>query len=395
MRLISSSSLFLALLIPLLQSVARPASAAEPDKAWRVAYDRCQKLSSDGDYTAALAACEQAYTLNPDPGILAYIAQIQTALLHPVQALDALQRYLRSDSLDPADRKTAEAQVRYLETQIGTLALVIRVEAGRVGVDGHWLDAASVAQGVRLAAGAHQVTLEAEGETFSRFVWVRGGEKTLLDLPGSGSIAMSCATPEMRFFIDDQELSPTEASHGVSRAVGSHRVGFKAGSSVWPTETVRVKPDELISVICSPRLDVHAGADRPSMNQRGYWVTGAGLSLGIAALATAIYNGNEYDRWQAANDDLAKKMDQMTFADSQRQARDNDELIADIKTRRKVSIGLGIASGLVTAAGVALVFSDSAAKERHDASSWLRKMAAGLGVNGAKNSAEVAWRGAW
>src|SRR6478609_3314022 len=138
MRPTSSTSLFIALLIPLLQSVARPALATEPDKPWRSAYDRCQKLSNDGDYGAALEACEQAYTLNPDPGILAYIAQIQTALLHPVQARDALDRYLPSGRLDDADRQTAEAQVRYLETQIGTLALVIRVEAGRVGVDGHW-----------------------------------------------------------------------------------------------------------------------------------------------------------------------------------------------------------------------------------------------------------------
>src|SRR6478609_11381119 len=157
MRLISSSSLFLALLIPLLQSVARPASAAEPDKAWRVAYDRCQKLSSDGDYTAALAACEQAYTLNPDPGILAYIAQIQTALLHPVQARDALDRYLPSGRLDDADRQTAEAQVRYLDTQITTLRIVTELEGAVVSVDDQVIDAGSRERGVRLSAGAHRV----------------------------------------------------------------------------------------------------------------------------------------------------------------------------------------------------------------------------------------------
>src|SRR4051812_29556686 len=107
MRSILTTPVLLALLVPLLQSTVRPAFAAEPDKPWRAAYNRCQKLSNEGDYTGALEACEQAYALNADPGILAYIAQIQTALLRPVQARDALERYLRPGSIEHEDRKTA------------------------------------------------------------------------------------------------------------------------------------------------------------------------------------------------------------------------------------------------------------------------------------------------
>ena len=395
MRSLPRTSVFLALLIPLLQSIPRPALAAEPEKPWRVAYDRCQKLSNDGDYTTALEACEQAYSLNPDPGILAYIAQIQTALLHPVQAREALDRYLRSGPVDDADRKTAEAQIRYLETRISTLLVTTSMQGAEIRVDDQVIDRGSLAQGVQLMAGAHQITLQAQGETFNRFVVLRGGERTQLELPGPGSITLSCAVPETRFFIDDRELDAGQASRGVPRAAGNHRVTFKAGSNAWLTETVLVSPDQVVSVVCTPSALAQGTATRPGMNPRGYWVTGAGLSLGIAALVTAIYNGNEYDRWQTANESLRSNQSKLEFDQFKNQAADNDQLMENIQTRRKVAIGLGIAGGLVTAGGVALLFHDSTASTRQGSNSWLRSMASGLRFNGATSSGEIAWGGTW
>src|SRR6186713_1897295 len=152
MRLHSSRSLWLTLIIPLLFG-ARAANAAEPEKPWKTLFERCQKLSNDGDYSGALEACEQAYTLNPDPGILAYIAQIQTALLHPVQARDALNRYLQAPQLDAADRKTAEAQVRYLDRLIGTLSVTTQIEGAELRVDDQAVDTTTLKKGVPLSAG--------------------------------------------------------------------------------------------------------------------------------------------------------------------------------------------------------------------------------------------------
>ncbi|HEY3254825.1 MAG TPA: hypothetical protein VGJ91_12785, partial [Polyangiaceae bacterium] len=273
--------------------------------------DRCQELSNEGDYPGALQACEQAYGLNPDPGLLAYIAQIQTALLHPVQARDALVRYLHAGQLNDDHRKTAEAQVRYLETLIGTLALSTRLEGAELRVDEQVMDASALQRGVPLSTGAHRVTVQTKQATFEQFVFLRAGERTQLELPGSGSIALSCATPEVRFFIDDQELDPAQAARGSDRPAGSHRVTFKLGAIGWPTQQVTVNPNERVSVVCAPPpvgAAVPASAARPARNPRGYWVMGAGLALAGAALATAIYNGSEYDRWQTANDNLRRDL---------------------------------------------------------------------------------------
>jgi len=395
MRSILPPPVLLALLVPLSQSMVRPAFAAEPEKPWRAAYNHCQKLSNEGDYTGALEACEQAYALNADPGILAYIAQIQIALLRPVQARDALVRYLRSGSIEHEDRKTAEAQVRYLESQIGTLSVNILVEGAELRVDDQVVDAGTLARGVQLPAGAHRVTLRSKGVTFSRFIVLRGGETTQLDLPGSGTLSLSCAVAGARFFIDDREVDAAQAARGVSSAAGSHRIKFQTEPTNFSEQVVAVNPDERTHVVCSGPPAEGASSEGSGMNRRGYWVTAAGISLGIAALGTAIYNGNEYDRWQEANTQLGQNMPRLKFADAQQQAQDNDELMASIKTRRKVSIGLGIASGLVTAGGVALLFADSAAAERVGSGSWLRKLAGGVSVNGAKGSGEISWRGAW
>src|SRR3954469_21941370 len=98
-------SVVLAVLIPLVSSTTRWANADEPIKPSKALVDRCEKLSNEGNYASALDACERASELDPDPGLLAYIAQIQTALLHPVEAHDALERYLRSGELSPANRQ--------------------------------------------------------------------------------------------------------------------------------------------------------------------------------------------------------------------------------------------------------------------------------------------------
>lgn len=395
MRQIPRLSVVLALLVPLVSSVPRPASADEPVKPEKALSDRCEQLSNQGNYAAALEACERAFELNQDPGLLAYIAQIQTALVHPVQAHDALERYLRSRELSQANRQMAEGQLRHLETLIATLSISSRIEGAEVRIDDQLLTASALAGGVQLMAGAHRVTLQANGQTFTHFLVLRGGERTQIELPVSGFIALSCAIPETRFFIDDQELDAAQAARGVPQAAGSHRVSFKAGTTAWPEQQVTVGSDARVSVVCSQPPAAPASADRPRMNPRGYWVTGVGLSLGIAAIATGIYNSSQYQQWQTANDSLQNNQTKLAFADFDSQQQANDQLMESIKTRRKVAIGLGIAGGLVTAGGVALLFHDSAASARQGRSSWLRKMATGLSVNGSVGAGEIAWRGAW
>jgi hypothetical protein len=310
-----------------------------------------------------------------------------------------LNRYLQAAQLDTTDRKTAEAQVRYLNSLIGTLTVTTQVAGAEMRVDNQVTDATTLAKGMPLPAGAHQVTLKARDKTFDRFVVLRGGERTQIELPGSGSIAMSCSVPKTQFFIDAQEVDATRAARGIPQPAGSHSVNFKAGATAWPEQDVMVTPGERLAVVCAapPPSKTNTTTDvaRPSINPRGYWVTGAGLTLGVAAIITAIYNSSEYKRWEDANESLARNISKLPFAQSESQAQENDDLMQSIKTRRNVSIGLGVAGALVTAGGVALLFADSKATERSAAGSLARKVAMGLTFNGAKGSGEIAWQGAW
>src|SRR6185369_5569593 len=397
MRPFPSRSFFLVLFVALLHLGARSAGAAEADKPWSALFERCQKLSNEGDYTRGLEACEQAYALNPDPGILAYIAQIHTALLHPVQAREVLRRYLKAGDLDSAERKMAEAQVRYLDTLIGTLSITTRLEVAEFRVDDQVVDEKALTRGVPLTAGAHRVTLKTQDTSFERYVVLRGGEQTQLELPGNAWLALSCASPKARFFIDDQEIGSVEASRGVPRTAGSHRVRCEAEGSAWPEARVPLAPDQRVSIVCAGATRTPTGPAQASMNQRGYWVTGVGLLLGGAALATAIYNGSEYDRWKTANDDLRESIlnQELPLSEQVRRAQENNQLMSSIQTRRNVALGLGIAGGVVTAGGVALLFADSATLERKRASSWFTRVATGLTLGATPSSGQVAWQGAW
>lgn len=354
---------------------------------------RCEQLGTEGKYRDALEACERAAETNPDPELLTYIAQIQTALLHPVQAREALRRYLEAGQLKPGERKTAEDQIRFLDSQIATLSVTTRLEGAEIRVDDEVMDPNVLDRGVPLPTGAHRVTLQAKGSTFSRFISLRAGEPTRIELPGSGTIALSCAIPQVRFFIDDQEVNRALAARGVPRDAGSHRVTFKAGATTWPAETVTVNPDERTSVVCAPSPAPLPPPRRAGINTRGYWVTGTGLALGVAALATAVYNGHQYDKWRTANDRL--RTERLTFEQQNQIDAANNQLRESIQTTRKVAAGLGIASGLVTAGGVALLFSDYRKPAQNGSSSWFRKVANGLTVNGALTSGEIAWRNTW
>jgi hypothetical protein len=383
-----TTPVLLALLTQFVSSVARSASVAEPAKTFEVLSERCRTLTNEGDYKGALDACERAYPLKPEPWILAYVAQIHTALLHPVQARDALGRYLRSGQLSEENRKTAEAQVRYLETLFTTLLITTRVEGAEIRIDDQVMDASALARGTEVTVGAHRVTLQTKGATFTRFVFLRAGERTQIELPGSGVIALRCAIPQVRIFMDDQELDAAQASRGIPTPAGGHRVTFKVGTSTSSGQSVTVNPDERVSVWCTP-----PSADRPTMNPRGYWVTGMGLALGVAALATAIHNGNQYDEWETANGRLEGT--RLPIEERIQLAHDNNERMESIQTTRAVAVGLGIASGLVTAGGVALLFADSHKPIENGSSSWVRKFAAGFTVSSALNSGAIAWRGAW
>ncbi|HKO47541.1 MAG TPA: hypothetical protein VJV79_07455 [Polyangiaceae bacterium] len=397
MRAIRKISLLLALFA--VQSLAHSASAREATESWEVSYQRCQDLIRDGDYKSALAACEQAYASSQQPRILPLIARIETALLHPAQAYEALLIYL-SGPLDERIRKATKVQVSHLESLIATLQVTTPIQGAQIRMDDQAMDPASLARGELVSAGAHRLTLEAKGETFSRLIFLPARERTRIELPGSGSIALSCAIPQVRLFIDDQEFDANAGAHGVARAAGSHRVVLKVGAAAWLDQQVMVAPDERVSVFCTPAPATPAPAtpapspadQRPAMDPRGYWVTGVGLSLGVATLVTAIYNGSEFDRWQAANESL--RGNQLPFDDWKSRADENNQLMHDIQTRRKVTIGLGVAAALVTAGGVTLLFTDSA-RARHGSSSWLRKMANGVTVDGGVSFGEIAWRGAW
>jgi len=391
MRTFLSKACFFVLLVPLLQLGARTAHATEPEvTTWQTLFERCQKLSNAGDYTGALQACEQAYGRHADPGILAYKAQIYIVLLRPVEALETLEEYLKSPDISSAERETADAQRRYLETLIARLTVTTPVEGGEIRVDGQLVDTGILAKGVRVTAGAHRVELKAQGGSFSRFIVLRGGEQTQLELPGSGTLVLRCAAPNTRFFVDGQEVDASQAARGIARPAGRHRVTFKPGSTTSPEQEVIVNPDERVVLACAephPR----------SLNPLGYWVTGAGVALGVAALTTAIYNGAEFNRWQTANDDLRNALhdNELTLAKASHRAQENDQLMESIKTRRKVAIGLGIGGAVVTAGGILLLFTDTTKTTEKSSSSWLRKVATGLTVAGATTSGEIAWRGAW
>ncbi len=128
-------------------------------------YDSALSLMKERAYLRAIPEFERAYELGRELVVLYDLAEAYLAANQPVHAIDTLARYLREGQarISDAQRSKIEAEIARQELRVATLTVVSDVAGAVVRLDGVELGRTPVANGLRVNAGPHRLTAEANG----------------------------------------------------------------------------------------------------------------------------------------------------------------------------------------------------------------------------------------
>src|SRR5690349_18009259 len=97
----------------------------DPREAAGARYARGIDLANQGLYEAALEQFNAAYATSPHFAVLYNIGQAQIALGRPIQAIEALSKYLHdgADQVPLSRREQVRAQIGLLESRLAELSI--------------------------------------------------------------------------------------------------------------------------------------------------------------------------------------------------------------------------------------------------------------------------------
>ena len=291
---------------------------AEPDprSAAREHYERGLALTESRSYEAALTEFDRAYAKSPHFAVLYNIGLCQLSLGHPLEAIEALSRYLKEGGAEvPAERRTqVEAQIAELDSRLAELSVTADRAGTLIAVDGREIGRTPLEKPLRLPAGAHEVFATLDGvPVASRRIELREAERRTIDFAFAPSPAPPPATS-------------TEAPHLPPPLLGLD----------YPSPREESKP--------SPRF-----------RTVGYVLAGAGVAAGVGGIVHFAWNRGRHTEWQTEQDALGA---QPPPADYRDRAVANNELADSIERASAVTVGLFVASGVLVACGVTLVVVD-------------------------------------
>jgi hypothetical protein len=250
-------------------AAAPPADeAARQEAAER--FRRALALFDEGNMEAALIEFEAAYARMPSWQVLYNIGACHRALGHPVEAVDAWERYLREggDEVPEARREELAAALEEQRGRIGTLLVRTNVEGARVTIDGVAVATAPLEEPLRLAVGSYRVGVEAAGwEGPVRRVVIAGESREVLDVllervaTERGSLEIESAVPDVEVRVDGEVVGTTPLTETVPVAPGTHRVeGRRAGFETFRRD-VEVDAGQLSTVALELSLDPDAAPE--------------------------------------------------------------------------------------------------------------------------------------
>ena len=330
---------------------AEPSRAEDPRTAAADHYARGTELANQGLYAAALEQFDAAYTASPHFAVLYNIGQSQMALGRPLEAIEALTKYLRdgSDQVPLSRREQVQAQIGLLESRLAELS----ISADRVGaiirVDGHDVGSTPLFQPIRLAAGTHTVTAA-----------LPNGPQLTRDIPLRESERLSV---ELTFGILPPRAAPAAAipeAPDTSSPAGPLLLSAPAGPPPEPWY-------------------FHG----KTMRRTAYVLAGVGVLSAGAALGVYLSKRGQYDDWQSGNATLQGYTP--GSATYMAQASSNNALAGSLTSANQAIIGLSVAGSVLVAAGVTLFFVDRAHRRETGQLSF------GVGAR----AANVGWSWSW
>jgi hypothetical protein len=272
-------------------SVAR-AEVADTDAARREAashFGRGVAHADNGAWNEAAAEFQAAYTAVPHFSVLYNLGQSYLAIDRPVEALNALERYLDEggNQVPPSRRSRVEGQLATLRGRVATLQLTVAPVDARLAIDGREIPRLATADTPSLAhllPGMHTISASRDGhEPRERRVQLEAGQTFALEL-------MLVPLPIIK------------------------RTGPPANS---PVATAR------------PGTPSAAPGDRPVL---GYALGAAAVVFAGTAVGVYLWNDARHAEWDGEDKKLAAEQEAPTFSPTfERRQRENNDLWRSIE----------------------------------------------------------------
>ncbi len=270
----------------------------------RALYEQGVRLASQKQFLQAQSAFQRAVANNPPIDAYFGLGQVELALGRPCAAVEAYSTYLE-------------------------------VGGSNIGAE-------------RRQAVADHIAQLKKG----------GAAEDICHPPAQPSVLfLTCEDSHFSADVDGKPVQlPTTTPLAVD--VGAHRVTFLDQRGQRRTVDVEVGSGSATHVHCGPAVTApppahsagDAGRGRPSATHVAGWaVTGTGLGLAAATLAHFFWNHGRYTVWKQNHAELAE-----SDASDDALIQHND-LAQSIERARHVTLGLAIASGVVTTTGVVLL----------------------------------------
>jgi hypothetical protein len=217
--------------------------------------------AQQGDLVAALREFETAYESRPHFSVLYNIALTRSTLGHPVEAVEAFERYLADGGpqVAPARRQEVDALLAANRSRIGRLQVFNATDDTRVWLDGIEIAPSKLNAPIAVATGEHSVVYANKGSPpDSRVIAVTNSEVVELRLMpppktsmGVAQLAIKCRVPG----VDVEIVGVTRAKTPVPTPLlvpdGALVVRFSRPGYVTSSQSLTTKNGELHTVQCS------------------------------------------------------------------------------------------------------------------------------------------------
>jgi tetratricopeptide (TPR) repeat protein len=121
-------------------------------------------LYENGDFAGALRKFEAAYSVYPSPKLWLNIGQAQRDLRHPVEAVEAFERFLADAHDTPAPAVAeANASVAELRRQLGRLLVDCPAAGVEIALDGRSIGRTPLPRAIWAMPGRHRLTARHPG----------------------------------------------------------------------------------------------------------------------------------------------------------------------------------------------------------------------------------------
>ena len=253
----------LAALIAALLPFASPASAQADDNAGaRLDFERGYAHVEAGDYEGAIEFFERAYRARPHFSVLYNLGQAYAASGRVVAAVDTLERYLRDgrDAIAPERRERVAEAIEYHSRRIGRLNLGVQPAQALVFVDGQRVGSAPLASPIRLAAGAHVISVELERHvSLLRKVHVDGGVEQHLELAlvpeRDSEFAVTCRVPGAELEVEGRRLTLSNRVEQLWLPSGPQRLRFSRPGYASREVVISGERGRRTELDCALRID--------------------------------------------------------------------------------------------------------------------------------------------